>query len=417
MQEFIDQTIIQGWLGQDAATWAGTHWLYAALMLLVGLVAAVFGAVYSGICTWLERRWAGRIQSRVGPNRVGPLGFFQWIADAIKLILKEDTIPNGGGPPPVPDGAVLRLRRLPAHLRGAALEPEARRQRPQRRHLLRAGHHRPHRGRHPHVRWASNSKWALFGGIRAAAQVVSYEIPAGMTLLIPVLMAGTLSVNGIIAAQGGPQDGSLVEVGGWPWNWFVFANPMAFAGFFIFLTASLAEGNRTPFDLPEAESELVSGYNTEYSGIRFAVFFLVEFGNLYVMSALVTILFLGGWQIPGVRVHEITDWYHHLACALIFLGKVFVLTNVIMWLRWTLPRIRVDQMMSLCWKYLVPVSMGLVVLTAASEWLLSGLDPRILLAVHLAFFVLAGVVPLFLFVKQVFRNIRLVGDRVDLTNW
>ncbi len=417
MQEFIDQTIIQGWLGQDAATWAGTHWLYAALMLLVGLVAAVFGAVYSGICTWLERRWAGRIQSRVGPNRVGPLGFFQWIADAIKLILKEDTIPNGADRPLfrmapyfVFAGFLLTFVALPWSpklvvsdlnvgifyvLAITALTVVG---------ILMSG-------------WASNSKWALFGGIRAAAQVVSYEIPAGMTLLIPVLMAGTLSVNGIIAAQGGPQDGSLVEVGGWPWNWFVFANPMAFAGFFIFLTASLAEGNRTPFDLPEAESELVSGYNTEYSGIRFAVFFLVEFGNLYVMSALVTILFLGGWQIPGVRVHEITDWYHHLACALIFLGKVFVLTNVIMWLRWTLPRIRVDQMMSLCWKYLVPVSMGLVVLTAASEWLLSGLDPRILLAVHLAFFVLAGVVPLFLFVKQVFRNIRLVGDRVDLTNW
>ncbi|MGC4114644.1 MAG: NADH-quinone oxidoreductase subunit NuoH [Myxococcales bacterium] len=416
MQPFIDQTIIQGWLGQNPATWGGTHWIYAVLMLTVALVAAIFGAVYSGICTWLERRWAGRIQSRVGPNRVGPIGFFQWIADAIKLILKEDTIPNGAdrvlfrlAPYFVFAGFLLTFVALPWSpalivsdlnvgifylVAITALTVVG---------ILMSG-------------WASNSKWALFGGIRAAAQVVSYEIPAGMSLLIPVLMAGTLSTNGIIAAQGGPQNGSIVEVGGWPWNWFVFSNPMAFVAFFIFLTASLAEGNRTPFDLPEAESELVSGYNTEYSGIRFAVFFLVEFGNLYVMSALVTILFLGGWQIPGLRVDQITGWWHALAAA-IFLLKVITVTNVIMWVRWTLPRIRVDQMMSLCWKYLVPISMGLVVLAAANEWLSSGLDARILLAIHLVFFVLAGVVPLVLFVKQMFRNIRLVGDRVDLTNW
>ncbi|HEY3446080.1 MAG TPA: NADH-quinone oxidoreductase subunit NuoH [Myxococcales bacterium] len=419
MQELFDRLIRDGFwglFGHDPASWWGTHWFYAVGMVIVALVAAIFGAVYSGICTWLERRWAGRIQSRIGPNRVGPFGFFQWIADAVKLMLKEDTIPDGAdrylfrlAPYFVFAGFLLTFVALPWSpalivadlnvgifyvLAITALTVVG---------ILMSG-------------WASNSKWALFGGIRAAAQVVSYEIPAGMTLLIPILMAGTLSTNGIIAAQGGNQAGSLIEVGGWPWNWFVFASPMSFAAFFIFMTASLAEGNRTPFDLPEAESELVSGYNTEYSGIRFAVFFLVEFGNLYVMSALATILFLGGWQIPMMKTAEITGWWNVLA-AVIFLLKVVTMTNVIMWLRWTLPRIRVDQMMSLCWKYLVPISMVLVVLTAATEWLLSGLDSKVLLAMHLVFFVLAGVVPLFVFVKQMLRNIRLVGDRVDLTNW
>jgi NADH-quinone oxidoreductase subunit H len=206
-------------------------------------------------------------------------------------------------------------------------------------------------------------------------------------------------------------------VGGWPWNWSIFQNPMALGAFFIFLTASLAEGNRTPFDLPEAESELVAGYNTEYSGIRFAVFFLTEFGNLYVMSALATVLFLGGWQIPAVAASSIQGFWWEALSLVFFVGKVMFMTNVIIWLRWTLPRIRVDQMMSLCWKYLVPIAMVLVVLTAASEWLFAGIDPSISFGIHLGLFVVAGVLPAYIFVKQSFRNIRLVGDRVDLSNW
>ena len=137
--------------------------------------------------------------------------------------------------------------------------------------------------------WSSNSKWALFGGMRSAAQVVSYEIPAGLAVMVPILMAGTLSMQGIVRAQGG-----------WPWQWFVFTNPAASVAFFIFFISQLAEGNRTPFDLPEAESELVAGYLSEYSGFRFALYFLVEFGNLWVMGAIAATLFLGGWQIPGV---------------------------------------------------------------------------------------------------------------------
>ena len=137
--------------------------------------------------------------------------------------------------------------------------------------------------------WASNSKWALFGGIRGAAQVLSYEIPAGIALMVPVLMAGTLSMQGIVRAQGGA-----------PWDWFVFRNPAAFVAFFIAVTSSLAEGNRTPFDLPEAESELVAGYHAEYSGFRLAIFLMVEWANMWIMGGLAVTMFLGGWQVPGV---------------------------------------------------------------------------------------------------------------------
>jgi len=272
--------------------------------------------------------------------------------------------------------------------------------------------------------WASNSKWSLFGGIRAAAQVVSYEIPSGMVILVPIIMAGSLNLHDIIRAQGGA-----------PWDWFMFQTPMGYAAFFIFFISLLAEGNRTPFDLPEAESELVSGYNTEYSGMRFAYFFTAEWGGLWVMSALLTTCFLGGWQVPGVSMETLTrweaanavPWWFYIGSAAVFVIKVLALVNVIVWIRWTFPRIRVDQMMTLCWKYLVPIGMGLVLLEAFTEILSFRIfgeaakgqaklgSPRDIL--HFAFFVIAGVLPLAAFFMKTFRNIQLTGDRVDLSNW
>jgi NADH-quinone oxidoreductase subunit H len=260
--------------------------------------------------------------------------------------------------------------------------------------------------------WSSNSKWSLFGAIRSAAQIISYEIPGGMALMIPVLMAGTLSTQGLIRAQGG-----------FPWQWFVFDNPAAFAAFFIYFISALAEGNRTPFDLPEAESELVAGYNTEYSGMRFSYFFLVEWGNMWVMSALATTMFLGGWQIPGISAAQLdamTGWKAfrwEVVSLAIFAGKTLFWVFVVMWLRWTLPRIRVDQMMNLCWKYLVPASF-VAVLFVAGWMLVVQAVPVLGTAMHWAMFVLAGVVPGFLFVNRVARNIRDTGDRFDFTsNW
>src|SRR5216684_3036837 len=232
MKELIDNLILR-W-GHDPATWPITQGLYLAGMML----------------------------SRIGPNRVGPGGLLQFLADALKLIGKEDLIPSSSdkllfriAPYFVMTGFVLTFVVLPFGYRLSpsymnvglfyvvsitALIVVG---------ILISG-------------WASNSKWALFGGIRAAAQVVSYEIPSGMVILVPIIMAGSLNLHDIIRAQGGA-----------PWDWFMFQTPMGYGAFFILFVSLLAEGNRTPFDLPEAESELVSGYNTEYSGMRFAYFF------------------------------------------------------------------------------------------------------------------------------------------------
>ncbi|MHB1843861.1 MAG: NADH-quinone oxidoreductase subunit NuoH [Deltaproteobacteria bacterium] len=417
MQHAADQ-LIRSFFHQDPGTWAWTQLVYLAFMTLAGGLMTTFAAVFSGALSWYERRVAARMQSRIGPNRVGPAGFLVWLADAVKLITKEDLIPADAdpilfrmGPYFVVTGLVLTFVALPFGDRLIAadmnlglfyiLSITA---------LVVVGIIMS--------AWSSNSKWSLIGGIRSAAQVISYEIPAGMAVMVPVLLAGSLSTQGIIRAQGGPAGGSFFEVGGWPWNWFLFENPMAFAAFFIFFTAALAEGNRTPFDLPEAESELVSGYNTEYSGMRFSYFFLTEWANVWVMSALATLLFLGGWQIPGVASEAVDhNGWLVMVSMLIFVVKTLALVNVVVWLRWTLPRIRVDQMMILCWKYLVPVAMGAVLLTAAWMWGESYLPQGLILALHIAFFLASGLIPLILFVRQTFKNLALVGDRVDLTNW
>ena len=433
MKELID-SFIQEALGHDPASWPMTQGAYVLAVLVLGLVVTVCGALFAGAVSWWERRIAARMQSRIGPNRVGPQGVLQFLADALKLILKEDLIPEDSdhilfrlAPYFVLTGFVLTFVVLPFGYGVAATDMNI--------GLfylvsvtalgvvgiLMSG-------------WSSNSKWALFGGIRAAAQVVSYEIPAGLALLVPITMAGTLSMQGIIRAQGGN-----------PWDWFMFQTPWGFAAFFILFVALLAEGNRTPFDLPEAESELVAGYNTEYSGIRFGYYLLAEWGNLWVMSATLVTLFLGGWQVPGVSAATIASWEAHggyslwfihelpapgwfyLVSVAVFALKALVLLNVVIWIRWTLPRIRVDQMMSLCWKYLVPAGMVLVVLAALTEWgsftvfgdaarVQAPLSsPRGLL--HLGFFAVAGALPLLLFLSKTFKNIRLTGERVDLTNW
>src|SRR5262249_46876471 len=207
--------------------------------------------------------------------------------------------------------------------------------------------------------WSSNSKWSLFGAIRSAAQIISYEIPAGMALMIPVMLAGTMSTQGIIRAQGG-----------WPWQWFLFHNPFTFAAFFIYFISALAEGNRTPFDLPEAESELVSGFNTEYSGFRFSLFPMVEWVNLFIIGAVATMLFLGGWKLPFVTPAMMEKYFLlDVLGLLVFMAKDIFIIFVIIWIRWTLPRFRVDQMMNLCWKYFIPFSFVGFVGILAYAWL------------------------------------------------
>ena len=409
MQAWID-SLIRGW-GQDPATWPWTQFVYLAFMGLFAFIVINFAAISAGIFSWAERRVAARMQSRVGPNRVGPFVFLQWVADAVKLLLKEDLVPAEA------DSVLFRAapyfmmvgfacvfvclpfshRLIVADMNigifyiiaVTALIVVG---------IIMSG-------------WSSNSKWSLFGAIRSAAQIISYEIPGGMALMIPVLLAGTLSTQGIIRAQGG-----------WPWQWFIFDNPFSFAAFFIYFISALAEGNRTPFDLPEAESELVSGYNTEYSGMRFSYFFLVEWGNMWVMSALATTMFLGGWQLPFLspaQFDALTGFpavAAELASLAVFAGKTLFFVFVVMWLRWTLPRIRVDQMMNMCWKYLVPASFAGVIFVAG--WMLVvHAVPWLGWAMR---FVLTGVatVGVAMFALRTMKNLRDTGDKFDFSsNW
>jgi NADH-quinone oxidoreductase subunit H len=235
--------------------------------------------------------------------------------------------------------------------------------------------------------WASNNKWSLLGGMRSAAQIVSYEIPAGLSVLTIVFLAGTLSMQGIIRSQG------------WaPWDWYLFNNPFTFAAFFLYFTAALAEGNRTPFDIPEAESELVAGYVTEYSGMRFLFFFFAEWGNLYVIGAVATTLFLGGWQVPPVTNDAILLGVLQF---IVFFLKAYLWVFIAMWVRATLPRVRVDQLMALCWKYMVPLSFLCLLGTVC--WMLAFPKGNTIFSV--AMFI-AGLLILAYFFKRVVFQIR-----------
>lgn len=293
---------------------------------------------------WLERKVSAHIQDRLGPMYVGGWhGWAQTIADALKLLLKEDIVPESAdkllfkmAPFVVFLGAFAAYVVIPF---GAAsfvsdlnigilyvvaigsLSVVG---------IIMAG-------------WASNNKYSLYGGMRAAAQIISYEIPAAIAIMTVIIPVGSLSLVAIVAAQKG---GIL--------NWFILRNPFTFLGFFVYFIASLAEVNRTPFDIPEAESELVAGYHTEYSGMRFAFFFLAEYINMFLVASVAVTLFFGGWTqvLPGAT--------QLVPGPVLFLLKVMVIIFVQMWLRWALPRLRVDQLMYLSWKVLLPASLILV---------------------------------------------------------
>ncbi len=350
MQEFLDSLIAQGYF-------PGVRWdvvYFGGMLVFAAIVLLVFILLVAGGTTFVERRVWARIQSRVGPNRVGPQGILQWLVDGIKLLMKEDIIPAAadrylfmfapyvvmvgfiGAFVVVPFGSRLIIADMNVGIlyitSVTALVVVG---------ILMAG-------------WASNNKWSLIGGIRSAAQIVSYEIPAALSIFPVVLMSGTLSMQSLIQGQG------------WaPWDWYVFASPFTFVAFFIFFTSALAEGNRTPFDLPEAESELVAGFVTEYSGVRYLMFFMAEWGNLYIIGAIVTTLFLGGWHIPPVTDNVVVQAVLEF---ITFFVKSYFWALVAMWIRATLPRTRVDQLMSVCWKYLVPISF--VNILGAALWVL-----------------------------------------------
>lgn len=355
--------------------------------VVIGVIILLVFVTVGGILTWVERRVSGFIQSRLGPNRVGPQGFLQWVADGVKLIFKEDLIPDGSdrvlfriAPYFCLIGVFCTLVVMPwgtgvivadlnvglfYFISITALVVIG---------VLMAG-------------WSSNNKWSLLGGMRAAAQIVSYEIPVGMGLLVPILITGTLSMQGIVGAQG------------WePWNWLLFKSPFTVMSFIIFFIGSLAEANRVPFDLPEAESELVSGYCTEYSGFRYAVFFLTEWANLFVLGGLTTAIYLGGGNLPDIIAGS------SVLSVIVFAVKTSVIVFIVIWIRWTLPRFRIDQLMKLSWQYLFPGA--LIAFFGQAVYLLFVWDsPGIQSGVAVVMFALFVVV-LIQFFRRVVANIK-----------
>lgn len=322
---------------------------YRALIPVVVSCVVIFACMALAVlfAVWLERKVSAHIQDRLGPMYVGGWhGWAQTLADAVKLLLKEDIVPASADKllfkaapfvvflgafaafVVIPFGASsfvadLNIGLLYVFAVGSLSVIG----------IIMAG-------------WASNNKYSLYGGMRAAAQIISYEIPSAIAIMTVVIPVGSLSLVEIVnAQQGGIQ------------NWFIFRYPpLVFLGFIIYFIASLAEVNRTPFDIPEAESELVAGYHTEYSGMRFAFFFLAEYANMFLVASVATALFLGGWTwfVPESVIPQF------IPGPVLFFGKVLVLVFVQMWLRWSLPRLRVDQLMYLSWKVLLPASLVLV---------------------------------------------------------
>ena len=341
------------------------------------IVILLFAMPIGGLCTYFERKIAADFQERIGPNRVGPLGILQFFADGIKMALKEDTISKNAdrfifnlAPCLVTAGSLGAFALVPfsAYVIGANLDigifyVMALGSLVSLGILLGA--------------WSSDNKWSLLGGMRGAAQIVSFEIPLAITILSVVTVSGSLNMFQIVEAQAWPS----AQGGGHFWN--VVHNPFMFINFFIYFVAALAETNRTPFDLPEAESELVSGFNTEFSGMRFGLYALSEFADVIMFACIASAIFLGGWHLPFINLSEIHTGLTIGEASLdplvqtilmigVFLAKVAVLVFVVMWIRWTLPRLRVDQLMDLCWKYLIPISFACLFMTALWTWVAKG---------------------------------------------
>ncbi|MGD0092382.1 MAG: complex I subunit 1 family protein [Planctomycetota bacterium] len=414
-----------------------THWglsvATSALIAVFVACAVVVGTVLFvvGFSTYVERKVAADIQRRIGPNQcnLGPFfgellrvvvengklpqagalgramaaackpfqrplsvldrilgrlapGVLIFMADGLKLILKEDIIPDAVDKPlfraapyivlasalgglavlPFSDKLYIADFNIGIFYIAAITSLEV-------LGILMAG-------------WASNNKWALLGGMRSAAQIVSYELPVGLAIATVVLVSGTLSMQGICYSQLALHPGSDWHSSGWFWQWNIF-HPAMFVLAPAYFLASLAECNRTPFDIPEAESELVAGYHTEYSGMRFSLFFMAEYAMMVVTSAVAVTLFLGGWSTglgplewammaeppgfdaAGVMTQPVYAWYGWLVHLLAFGLKTYALILLMMWIRWTLPRFRVDQVMGLCWKKLIPISLACLLCTAS----------------------------------------------------
>jgi len=332
------------------AGWGLPDWAVVLIMATVTTLVLFFTAVIILLTiNWLERKIVGRFQERYGPNRVGPLGLLQPIADVIKMFTKEDITPKQAdrltynlAPILILVGTMLIYAVIPFGkgligsdvnigvlylVAAASLNTIA---------VLLAG-------------WSSRNKFSLLGGFRGAAQLISYEVPMVLSMLVVVMLAGSMSTGQIVAAQSG-------------WfglKWFGLYPVIGWVAFLTYFIAGVAEANRSPFDLPEAESEIVAGFHTEYSGMKFALFLLAEYVGSFGISAIAATLFLGGWNGPFVDQVPVLSLFY-------FLAKSYALLWVMMWLRSTLPRVRIDQLQGFAWKVLLPVTLLNVFVTGAA---------------------------------------------------
>jgi NADH-quinone oxidoreductase subunit H len=350
--EFLDQIFVRGkeWilsLAPSAPDWVHDS---ASSLLSISAMLGVFMALFA-LMSVMERKILARIQNRYGPNRVGPFGLFQPVADGIKLLIKEDIVPFRAdkivhflAPIMVAAPTILALGVIPYGRNmtpfaidggilfffavGSATELA----------VFMAG-------------WGSNNKFSMLGAMRAIAQMVSYELPLLITVLPVVMVVGSLSPDAIVAAQSGYTLGIVPR-------WFV-VTPWGAAAFLLFFVSGLVESNRTPFDVPEGESEIVAGHMTEYSGFKYATFFLAEYFGMFAISGLTVTLFLGGWQAPVAALQFIPSYVW-------FFAKLGALLFVFIWIRGTLPRMRVDHVMNFAWKFMLP--MAFTCILAAAIW-------------------------------------------------
>jgi len=333
--------------------------LWIDILIIVIKIAALIIALLLGVAysVYAERRVSAFIQNRYGPNRVGYEGLLQPFADVIKLVFKEDIVPTNANKTihtlapmisifialttiaVIPFGHTITLwgKEIPLNITDVNIGIL---------YILAltslgvygitlSG-------------WSSNNKYSLFGGIRSTAQMISYELSMGLAVVGVVLVTGSLSLQNIVMHQYG-------------WMWNIILQPI---GFLVFLVASFAETNRAPFDLPEAEPELVGGYHTEYSSMKFALFFLAEYANMIVASAVITTLYLGGWQFPYLQTFGLPPLAISILQVAVFAMKVIAMVLFFIWVRWSVPRFRYDQLMNLGWKVMLPVSIANIIVTA-----------------------------------------------------
>ena len=345
--------------------------MISIVIITSGVIIFTIMALNAMVAVYFERKVSAFMQDRLGPMEVGILGFKggkhfwggigQTLADAIKLLVKEDILPNNAdkflmilAPFIIVTGALLTFIAIPfseslvisdfnigifyiVAMSSVGVIG-----------IILAG-------------WSSNNKWSLYGAMRAAAQIISYEIPIGLSLLLVVLVVGSLHLGDIVQWQADHR-------------WFIFHSPFSFIAFFIYYISILAETNRVPFDIPEAESELVAGWMTEYSGFRWSIFFLSEYANMLIVSIVASIVFLGGWLSPLQMFNIFPESWNFLDGPV--MGLVWVMTKAIlfifimMWFRWTFPRLRVDQLMYLCWKVFVPFALANLFLVSLWELIL-----------------------------------------------